>query len=262
MTDLFSIHKAAIFVLSVALLICSTGYAEHIPASENGAPMLLLRTAGILKSGNLTSLIEITGNFKAEQNPLGYRSMTAGAYYRLHRNVKAGLFYRLQAGAIHDDDWKWLNPGWEWEDTGDRYEHNLITDITPRFLLHFLPGEHWVFSWKNRYEYNFFNGHQSVYSRPGLTWFYMKDRTPVLSFLFQYGVYFPLNFSESVIYEHSPYIGVIYHRNSHVGLEFTAALKNTVWSTSSDIPLSGEPGYTTVNRNIIIGIGFIYTPGN
>ena len=34
-----------------------------------------------------------------------FRAVTLGAYYKLRRELRAGLFYKRQYGLRHDDDW-------------------------------------------------------------------------------------------------------------------------------------------------------------
>lgn len=75
-----------------------------------------------------------------EPTQFRYRSLTAGSYYRLSKHIKVGAFYRLQMGALHDDDWVFIDPGWNWDDTRGRFEHLFILDFSPRFQLNFLPG--------------------------------------------------------------------------------------------------------------------------
>ena len=154
--------------------------------------------------------------------------MRAGAYYRLHSNLKAGVFYTLQRGARHDDDWIDLDPGWEWLDTRGRTEHVLALDVSPRFQLSFLPGRNWVLMLKTRYRYDTHGSEHTLILRPGLTYFLLVDRNPVLNLSFNYGLYFPLNFGSTLIYGHAPYVTVLWHIGPSVKLELSGTYRSVV----------------------------------
>jgi hypothetical protein len=204
--------------------------------------------------------VEVEGRLEDSDHQFRYRAVIAGAYYRLHKNVKAGAFYRVQQGARHDDDW--ISPAvdeWEWVDSRDRTEQVLLLDVTPRFLFDFLPGEDWVFAIKNRYMYNTFNNHHSLMVRPGLTYFLMRNREPVFTFSLNYGFYIPLNFGDRFFYEHEPYLSVLYHLNRNVKLELTGAYKIVTWSTSEDAETApgGEP-YAVNAGAFVLGVGLLF----
>ena len=131
----------------------------------------------------------------------------------------------------------WL---WEWRDTSDRLEQVLILDVSPRFLLPFLPGRDWVLQVKSRYLLNFWNLQHSLLLRPELTWFRIVDRRPVLNLSLAYGLYFPLNFGETLIYEHGPYLALLYHVSPAIQLELSASYPVRIWTTSPDVLTAGE----------------------
>ena len=182
--------------------------------------------------GELDAMAEFIGRFEGESRDSVYRGITLGGYYRIHRNLKAGAFYRLQFGARHDDDWIEQDSAWLWTDASSRAEHLVILDATPRFLLGFLPGRNWVFSVKNRYEYNFSNSQQTLLVRPGLTWFWVRDREPVLNLSAQYGTYLSLNFGDLPWYRHGPYINLLYHALPNLQLDIGASRQWVYWSES------------------------------
>ena len=78
---------------------------------------------------------------------------------------------------------------------------------------------------KNRYFFNTWNLQQTLMVRPGLTYIHLRDREPVFNLGLQYGLYFPLNFSDALIYEHDPYLSFIYHLNEQVKLELFGAYR-------------------------------------
>jgi hypothetical protein len=244
---------AVVFVVAAAV-----APAEHIPSASGGLLALESRTALLLDLGRFDPLVELEGRFEDTNLEFRYRALTAGTYIRLHKNLKAGAFYRIQQGARHDDDW--IEPAideWEWVDSRERTEQVLIIDISPRFLFDFLPGQNWVFSVKNRYLYNTFNSQQSLLVRPGLTYFLLRGREPLLNLSLNYGFYIPLNFGDAFLYEHGPYLSALYHLNRNVKLELTGAYRTVIWSTSDDSWANGDT-YAVPNRTFVLGFGVLF----
>jgi len=241
--------------------------ASHIPVLPTGVVEWQGRLAATLNTQYFDPFLEVRGRIEGPEHELRYRSITVGSYARPHPNVKLGVFYRLQAGARHDDDWVTTEaaPGWAWQDTRGRLESVLIGDISPRFLLPFLPGRDWVFMLKARYEINLFDLHQSILLRPGITYFLMRDREPLASFSLAWGVYFPLSFGTTVIYEHAPYLEALVHLGPFVMLEATASLKTVTWSPSQDLKDSGESyagAYPMRYQPLVFGVGIVLSyPG-
>ena len=190
----------------------------------------------------LSGMLEYVGRFEDGDMEYRYQSITLGGYYRLHRNIKAGAFYRLQFNVRHDDDWIEEGTSWLWADTSGRAEHVVIADITPRFQLSFLPGENWLFSMKNRYEYNITQSEHSLLIRPGLTYFLISDREPVLNFTAQYATYLSFNFGAVPWYRHGPYFNVLYHVSSNLQIDVGVSRQSIYWSESehflADFPTS------------------------
>lgn len=227
--------KKIIIPTLIALLI-SPLFADHLEIGENSLNAGS-RIAMIADLGDWDILTDVNAEYRGAE-PLRI-SFNAGTYYRVHKNLKAGIFYSLKTGQRHDEDWISNNGSWEWVDTATRLEHQVSGDLTPRFLLPFLPGKSWVFSLKNRYSYNFYDGHQSYFLMPAITWFYMKDREPVLNIQAGYAIYLPLNFSDSPLYKQGPWVDTIFHLNNDLSLEWRGEYLTTHWtvktSGSSDI---------------------------
>lgn len=258
------LRVAAAAVLSLGL---QPAAADHVPTLPGGALEGQGRVQVTAELGRLDPLLEAQGLF---QDPAGgewYRALTLGAYYRLLRNLKVGAFYRLQWGALHDDDWigewdtgagAWI---WKWRDTQDRLEQLLILDVSPRFLLSFLPGRNWVFQLKSRYLLNTWNLQSSVLVRPELTWFLLVDRRPVLNLSLAYGLYFPLSFGESLLYEHAPYVALLYHVSPAVQLELSGSYRTLIWSTSQDVLDAGQSSYRAALGSWVVGLGLLLRVG-
>jgi hypothetical protein len=233
-------------------------YAIHEPVAPDGVVEFRFRSAVLMNLERFDPLLELQGWLEDEEHELRYRALTLGSYYRPHDNVKVGLFYRLQQGARHDDDWVAVGSDWEWKDTRHRTEHVLIADVSPRFGLEFLPGGNWVFMLKSRYLFNTFNGQHTVLLRPGMTYFLLIDREPLLNVSLNYNIYFPLNFGNTTVYKHWPYLNVLFHLTQVVKLEATAAYKTVVWSTSQEVKDSDEPGYEVDYRAFVLGLGLLF----
>ena len=62
--------------------------------------------------------------YRDETDGREFRSYRLGAYYRIHKHVKAGLFYRLVFGQRHEDDWRAaVGEGVRWDNPNSRDEH-------------------------------------------------------------------------------------------------------------------------------------------
>ncbi len=245
----------------LAALAAGPVFASHIPVFPQGLLELDGRLAAILTTRHFDPLLELQGRLEDANHQFRYRALTAGSYLRLHRNLKVGAFYRLQAGARHDDDWIAVSTGtgWAWRDTRSRLEQVLILDVSPRFLLDFLPGRNWVLMLKGRYQFNTFNLHHSILAQPTLTYFLMHEREPLLNFSLSYGLYFPLNFGSTLIYEHSPYAQLLYHLTRTVKLELTGAYRTVLWSTSRDVRVNTGATYTLPQHTFVLGLGVLLT---
>jgi hypothetical protein len=252
------VHRGVIMAaLCLGLLaVPNAAHAEHVPSVPQGVVELSTHGRLFVKIDALEPFLELEGRFEGEDFAFRYRALTAGGYYRVHENLKLGAFYRLQSGVRHDDDWILEDSKWQWRDTTDRYEHVLLGDVSPRVLLPFLPGEDWRFMLKSRYRYNFFNDHQTLLVRPSLTYFWMKARRPVLTLSARYAWYFSLNYGDTPVYEHAPYLNVLYHLSPKVILDGSLRYRTVTWSTSEELA-PDQSGYTEKYRALAFGLGVI-----
>jgi hypothetical protein len=234
----------------------SVGFAAHLPTIPETA--LEVHTHGRLfyTAGDLSGMLEYVGRFEDVEREFRYQSVTLGGYYRLLPNLKAGAFYRLQVNVRHDNDWVADGSDWLWVDASGRLEHLAMVDLTPRVLL---PGGPVVLSSKFRYEYNFTTAEQSLLVRPGLTYFVVRDREPVLNISAQYGTYFSLNFGAVGWYRQGPYLNLLYHLSSNIMIDVSASKQNIYWSESEDFLDEAPTG--TYPSNVyspwIVDVGFI-----
>jgi hypothetical protein len=217
--------------LPVAVLISLT------PASALAAEAFPSGTAAeaelrvFLRRGqDLAFYLEGTGSLQRGERRL-LRGM-AGAYYRLHSNLRVGAFFQRQYGMVHDGDW---NSGAQaWNDTRGRGESSVIADVTPRLLLDFLPGS-WVGEIKTRLHHNLFNSQSTATVRPGLTYFWLQDDEPFLNFFAQYELYFPLNYGQATIYRQWAYLGGMYFWNETVQTGLYGSLAREKWARPSGL---------------------------
>lgn len=247
----------AVFILLV--VAAAAAFADHHTPEESGIPAntvnfsLTARSALLINAGLFDPLVEIRGSFDGPDFSSPSAALTLGSYLRPHKNLKIGLFYRLQQGVRHDDDWVWEDGMWTWAENLGRFEHLLIADVSPRFQLSFLPGENWVFMLKARYLFNTFNLHHSLYFRPGLSYFVLRERQPLVNLSLNYGFYIPLNFSDVVIYEHEPYFTALFHLGDVFKLEGRVSFRTVRWTTSADSRERGEEDYILTDRIFSIG---------
>ncbi len=250
--------KKTIQVCIYTVIICASAvpflaFGDHIPPVPESNVDYVLDARLFLKHNRWTPMLELEGWWEYDPNQFYYRHMTVGTYYRISKHVKVGGFYRLQMGARHDDDWINLNPGWDWVDTRDRAEHVLILDVTPRFLMPFLPGKDWLFMFKTRYMYNTYNGDQTIKLRPAITYFLMPGRDPLINFSFNWELYLALNYSSSVLYSQWPYLEILYHVSPAIKLSANVGYRVTSWSTSQDVVDSGESPFEVKYKAFTIG---------
>ena len=238
----------------------ASAYAQSIPVMPQGAVELGTFGRFFVQAHNFEPYAELLGRFEDTTFEFRYRSLTLGSYYRPLPNLKVGLFYRLQAGARHNDDWiEMATPtGWGWRDTRSRYESVLIGDVSPRFIVDFVD-RNLVFMLKNRIEYNFFNTNASLLVRPGFTYFLMSDREPLAEITLQYAVYFALNFGDSAIYSYAPYLEVLYHVTPELQLVGGLSYMTEKWSTSADAKIWGSGPYNVSYTAFRFQAGLIYT---
>ena len=120
-----ALNRLILFITALIFTVLSVS-AGQIPESGNLGIDYQGRLTVIADMKNSDPYLEVLGRFDSEASRMGYRHIMVGSYYRIHRNLKLGAFYLLQSGVLHDDDWLFLNPGWNWDDTKNRLENNLI----------------------------------------------------------------------------------------------------------------------------------------
>jgi hypothetical protein len=255
------------------LLAAPASASDHLPG--DGAPEIPafgyeggVHTRVFVDFGDLDAMAAYVATYESDRNALA-QALTLGGYYRVHRNLKLGAFYRLGLGQRHDDDWIEANSTWIWRNTALRPEHTAIVDVTPRMLLRFLPGEDWVFAFKARYEITAysesgtFEMHQTALLRPGLTWFWIVDREPVLNVALNYATYLSLDFGRTWWYRHGPYLNVAYHVSPFLIADLAVGTQWIFWSESAQYLAEwpNDPYAEPIYRPWTLELGLVYRPG-
>ncbi len=253
-----------VILIAAIAAVAGAAWAPAQPTIDQGVVELQSRAQLVASTGNWDILAEIHGSlYNPAESLASYESVTVGTYYRVIPNLKVGALARLQAGVRHDDD---VLPGgappdnFAWNDASRRLEGVLMLDASPRFQLRFLPTGNWVFMLKNRLEYNTWNGQISVMTRPELTWFWIRDRDPLLNLSLSWEIYFPLNFGSTLVYQNYPYLTALWHATHEVGIELSGAYRTTVWSTSAAWTAASLPGYSLAQQSWVVSLGVVYTP--
>lgn len=240
--------KASFLLLAVA---ASAAFAAPVPQVPRGRLPEYEASARVMgRAGRLEPLADLTERWQfAGQRP--QRSLTLGAYGRAHRNLKLGVFYQVQSGARHDDDWTNNGAGtWFWRPTGNRPENILILDATPRASL----GGRFVGAFKVRFERNFFNNQSSLKLEPELAWFWLDGLEPKATVFLRHGTYIPLNFGTRSYYERWWYLAGLWHPTGAVSVGPSVALRDVVWTTSSAYAVSSGGGsYKALYRSLVWG---------
>lgn len=245
--------------ITASLLLVALGAAAALAAPVPAVPRGRLpeyeasvRVVG--RAGALEPLVDLTERWQFErQGPA--RSLTLGSYGRAHRNLKLGVFYQVQSGARHDDDWIKDGAGtWLWRPTTNRPESIVILDATPRTSL----GGRFVGALKVRYEHNFFNGQRSLKLEPEISWFWLDGLTPKATVFLRHGTYIPLNFGTRSYYERWWYLAGLWHPSPAVSAGPSVALRDTVWTESSAYrAASGGGGYRVLYRALVWGFAAV-----
>lgn len=232
-----SIAISLFLLLYPALPSWADHHNEEDKPVENSEFTPAFRLASIVDYKDWDLHLSFSGEFREES--ADFYELQSVLYYRLFRHLKLGVHYSLQKGERHDDDWITEGDGWFWKNSSDRYENLIGADITPRTILPFLPGRNWLLSGKTRYSYNLNNDQQKILLRPELSYFHMKNRSPRWSLSTAYALYFPLNFSDAVLYEHGPYFSLNLHMKKNLLLSLNGDYSIGNWSSSESYKNAG-----------------------
>lgn len=238
--------------LLLLALLAPAAAAAPAPAAPRGRVPGYEASARVMgRAGPLEPLADLTERWQFD-GLRPYRELTLGSYGRVHRNLKLGVFYRVQAGARHDDDWVKDGAGqWFWQSTLNRPENVVVLDATPRASL----GGGFVGSLKTRYEHNFFNGQSAVKLEPEVAWFLLDGLSPKATVFLRHGVYIPLNFGTGSFYERWWYLAGLWHASGTVSLGPSIALRDAVWTESAAFrSASGGGSYRVLHRSLVWGI--------
>lgn len=251
--------RLSVFILFFLFFILFHSSADHHNEEDKPAEHIefspAFRLASIFEYRDWDFQLSLSGEFR-EESP-DYYELQSLLYYRVLKHVKVGVFHSLQKGERHDNDWISEGDGWFWRDSSDRYENLIGADITPRVLLPFLPGKNWLLSGKTRYSYNLNNDQQKILFRPELSYFHMKNRSPRWSVNTAYALYFPLNFSDALLYEHGPYLSFNFHIKQNLLLSLNGDYRLRNWSSSETFKDAGGD-YLIQDQRYRLGASLIW----
>ncbi len=182
-----------------------------------------------------------------------------GTNFKFHPNWKVGILAQVENGGRHDNDW--IDGGgdiWVWKDTMSRWETSFGVDLSPRFLLEFLPERNAVLQLRLRYLYNTFNSDQSLHVRPGLSWFIMEGRDPVFSAHLAWEGYFGLTFSRDEPYGQAYYLTLSQPLTGEWSLEYGAQYGWKSWDEPDIYAVNDWGTYKVTQTNLEAKIGVVY----
>jgi hypothetical protein len=195
---------------------------------------------------------EITGSSETDHRV--FKEVILGSYFQLWDQLRVGFFYRRAYGIRHDEDWVSVSGRWGWRDSNTRGEDFLILDMTPRVSLDFMGGENFVAELKTRFINNTYNHDQTLFVRPGLTYFWLKDDQAFMNFFLQYEMQFALNYGIQSVNERWLYLGALYKACSNFDLGIYNALKWETWGSYADYLNRGGSAYNTTTMTYVIGL--------
>lgn len=183
-----------------------------------------------------------------------YKEITLGTRYRLHRNLKVGIFASEKWGLIHDEDWTDFGNTWDWKDTNSRAEFELTADLIPRYLLDFLPGENWVGEVRIRFKRNFHASENTIIARPGLTYFYFHKGKPFLNFFFQYEWHRALNYGFDKDRERWLYLGAMYHVDEVLKIGLSYSDYQMIWEGTEEFTRLEGDNFKEIEKGHQVGL--------
>lgn len=246
--------KSKLAMMICLIIITTNSYSAATPSnqtgSEFGADVRVFKK--IQKATLMAEAIQ-----RQELESLSYSRYSFGSYYRALRNLKMGLFFWNESGNTYDEDWVKLDGRWQWRNTRNRTEQSIVLDLTPQTET---PIENLIFEWKNRFVHNLSNGKDLLRTRPGLTYFVMKDDSPLYNIFLQFENYLPLNYGRKTIYDQWLYFGFLWHAHQNLLIGPYYAKRNRFWtSPDSFAPKFGNEWETKFSSNFYgLTLDFIF----
>ncbi len=186
-----------------------------------------------------------------------------GGRYRLHPNLKVGLFYLNEWGHREDDDWLETTPSsdiWFWRDVDSVHLDIIEAEVYPRFMLDFLPGQRWILELRTSHQTKLHTGMRLLHFRPGLTYFWFKKGSPFINFSLRYGQYNRLSLKNGITkYRKEVYFNTLYHYSSNLKFNVNITHGKLYWGPSKDFELDSPNEiyeYVEELTQIIFGLVF------
>ena len=186
------------------------------------------------------------------------RSFGLGTYYQITEAFKVGAMFNRTFGLRHNEDWASNNGKWSWVDSRHRGETLMAIDATAKSLVEFLPGHDWVAEFKARYIYNAFNDERTLFLRPGLTYFYLRDAALIANFFAQFEIDLPLNYATQSVTEKWIYFGSLYHACEKFDVGPTLTLGWQTWGRPAAYANKGGAPYSITTQTTTFGLTGIF----
>jgi hypothetical protein len=237
-----------ICLIIITINLPHTAFSAPAPAnqtgSEFGADLRVFKRLN--KATIMAEAIQ-----RQELESFTYARYSLGSYYRQFRNLKMGLFFWNELGNTYDEDWVKIDGRWQWKNTRNRAEQSLVLDLTPQTET---PIENLIFEWKNRFVHNLSNGKDLLRTRPGLTYFVMKDDSPLFNLFLQFENYLPLNYGRKAIYDQWLYFGFLWHAHQNLLIGPYYAKRNRFWASPGHFSEKFGNEWTTEFKSNFYGL--------
>lgn len=230
--------RATLLVFAFAAVAASSAHAQ-----SSNLIGTRIHARVFYEIGSITPMLEYAGSGELAAPAYVANGLLAGAYFRVHPNVKLGAFYGFE--------------DWGSAAGSDTSASHLVLDATPRLQLHFLPGG-WVAALKARYDYSFAAGSHTLLVRPGLTYFHIADYQIRFNVALSYKSAFILNEPGAPLYLRGPEANFRYHLTreiqADVGIGFETALPSTQVEYLARRDGSGNASLWYVDAGFVINL--------
>lgn len=234
-------------LLTILSIFISNTLASNTPNSESSSGGALHIRHFHKFSSKLKSISELS--LSREHEHTSSKTASFGLRYRIHTNIKLSTYYKFAQGLRHQDDWIKEQGSWLWRDSSSRSENIFGLSASIKEILNSN-----IFELRSTLERNFYNDHNLLKLRPGVTHLFMKDGSPFLNAFLQYEMYLPLNFHEETIYKHGVYTGLLYHYNSTVKPGIFFKIIKSKWTNSSEAIKRNVPTYSLEDTSKVFGL--------
>lgn len=183
-------------------------------------------------------------------------SLEFGAYYKMTKAQKIGVFIGEFNGKRHSDDWIVNNGDWHWKDTGERVERFMKLVYIGKYRFSKLDPTLYIL--KTSYIVNDYNANNTVVLEPGFHYFQLESSVPIWSLKTSIPLYFSVNYDSKDLYKKGLYVSLLKHldKNFAIGLNFKHLTESWVESTDF-LKLTPSDAYSSKDVSQTIGLSII-----